>query len=70
MWCYSDEKENQIFLIYKEIQNEAVAKSYMGNGFLTNIYEKMRKYLTISEEAVSHSYMTMQLLLHPEFTYI
>ncbi len=25
---YTDEKENQIFLIYKEIQNGAVAKSY------------------------------------------
>jgi hypothetical protein len=45
-------KKNQIFLIYKEIQNGAVAKSYMRNGFL--IYEEMRKYLIISEEAVSH----------------
>jgi hypothetical protein len=26
---YTDKKENQIFLIYKEIQSEAVAKSYM-----------------------------------------
>jgi hypothetical protein len=29
-----DKKENQIFLIYKEIQNGAVAKSYMTNGLL------------------------------------
>ncbi len=36
-------KENQIFLIYKEIQNGAVAKSYMTNGLL--IYGK---YLHIS----------------------
>ncbi len=28
------DKKNQIFLIYKEIQNEAVAKSYMTNGLL------------------------------------
>jgi hypothetical protein len=35
-------KENQIFLIYKEIQNGAFAKSYMRKGFL--IYEEMRKY--------------------------
>jgi hypothetical protein len=48
----TDKKENQIFLIYKEIQNGAVAKSYMKKGFL--IYEEMRKYLTIYEEAVSH----------------
>ncbi len=45
-------KENQIFLLYKEIQSEAVAKSYMRKGFL--IYEEMRKYFPIYEEAVSH----------------
>jgi hypothetical protein len=32
---HPDKKENQIFLIYKEIQNEEVAKSYMDNGFLS-----------------------------------
>jgi hypothetical protein len=31
---YTDEKENLIFLIYKEIQNRAVTKSYMTNGLL------------------------------------
>jgi hypothetical protein len=49
-------KENQMFLIYKEIKNGAVAKSYMRKGFL--IFEEMRKYLIIQymriEEAVSH----------------
>jgi hypothetical protein len=51
---HTDKKENKIFLIYKEIQKGAVAKSYMRKGFL--IYEKMRKYLVIDEieEAVSH----------------
>ena len=39
---YTDIKENQIFLIYMEIQSGAVAKSYMRKGFL--IYEEMRKY--------------------------
>ncbi len=29
---YTDKKENQIFLIFREIQNGAVAKSYMTNG--------------------------------------
>jgi hypothetical protein len=48
----TDKKENQIFLIYKEIQMVSGAKSYMSKGFL--IYEEMRKYLTIYEEAVSH----------------
>jgi hypothetical protein len=32
-WC-TDKKENQIFLIYKEIQSGSVAKSYMTNGLL------------------------------------
>jgi len=38
--------------MYKEIESGAVAKSYMRKGFL--IYEEMRKYLPIYEEAVSH----------------
>jgi hypothetical protein len=37
----TDKKENQIFLIYKEIQSGAVAKSYMRKGFL--IYEEKKK---------------------------
>jgi hypothetical protein len=49
---YSEKRENKIFLIYKEIQMGAVAKSYMSKGFL--IYEEMRKYLVI-DEAVSHT---------------
>jgi hypothetical protein len=48
---YDDKKENQIFLIYKEIQSGAVAKSYMRKGFL--IYEEMRN-IPIYGEAVSH----------------
>jgi hypothetical protein len=42
-----------MFLMYKkEIQMGSVAKSYMRKGFL--LYEEMRKYFTIFEEAVSH----------------
>jgi hypothetical protein len=45
LW-YTDKKEKKIFLIYKEIQMGAVAKSHLyGKGFL--IYEEMRKYLVI-----------------------
>jgi hypothetical protein len=51
---YTDKKEKKILLIYKEIQNGAVAKSYMRKGFL--IYEEMCKYLVIYEEFVSHIY--------------
>ncbi len=31
---YTDKKEYKIFLIYKETQRGAVAKSYMTNGLL------------------------------------
>jgi hypothetical protein len=31
---YTDKKENQIFLIYEEILNGVVAKSYMTKGLL------------------------------------
>jgi hypothetical protein len=31
---YTPKKENQIFLLYKEIQKGAVAKSYLTNGLL------------------------------------
>ncbi len=49
---YTDKKENQSFLMYKEIQSGAVAKSYMRMGQL--IYEEMRKYFPKYEEAISH----------------
>jgi hypothetical protein len=51
LYC-TDKKENPIFLIYREIQSGAVAKSYMRKGFLLN--EEMRKYFPIYEEDVSH----------------
>jgi hypothetical protein len=38
---HTDKKEKKILLLYKVIQNEAVAKSYMRKGFL--IYGEMRK---------------------------
>jgi hypothetical protein len=48
---YMSEKiENKIFLIFKEMQMGAVAKSYVRKGFL--IYEEMRKYLTIYKEGL------------------
>jgi hypothetical protein len=50
---YTDKKENQIFLIHKEIQSGAIAKSYKRKGFL--IYEEMLKYFPIYGEAVSHA---------------
>ncbi len=52
---HTDKKEIQIFLIYKEIQSGAVAKSYVRKGFL--LYEERRKYFPIYEEAVSHIWL-------------
>jgi hypothetical protein len=51
---YTDKKENQMFPIYNEIQSGEVAKSYIRKGFLQYMYEEMRKYFPIYEEAVSH----------------
>jgi hypothetical protein len=59
----TDKKEKKIFLIYEEIQTGAVAKSNMRKSFL--IYEEMRKYFVIFEEAA----MTLQPL-PSEFPYI
>ncbi len=52
---YADKKENKIFLIYKEIQIGSGAKLYMRTGF--TMYEGMRKFFTIYEEAVSHIWL-------------
>jgi hypothetical protein len=63
-------KESQIFLIYKEIQKGAVAKSYMRKGFLIHILnEDMRKYLTLYSMRRPLVIKTLQLL-HSEFPYI
>jgi hypothetical protein len=45
MECHTDKKENQIFLIYREIQSGAVAKSYMRKGFL--IYKEIFAHFLI-----------------------
>ncbi len=63
----TDKKENQIFLIYKEIQNGAVAKSYMTNGLL--IYGEIFAHFLSYYEALPHICMTLQLLYF-EFPYI
>jgi hypothetical protein len=61
---YIDKKENQIFLIYKEILNGAVAKSYMTNGHLICIWGNICAFPHILGSP--SSYMTLQLL-HSEF---
>ncbi len=42
---YTDKKENLIFLVYKEIQNGAVAKSNVTNGLL--IYDEIFAHFLI-----------------------
>ena len=56
--CTLIKQENQIFLICKEIQNGAVAKSYMRKGFLNmrksaNISPYMRRPLVIYDSATA-----------------
>ncbi len=41
---FSDKKEIEVFLIYKETQMGSVANSFMRKGFL--IYKEICKYLT------------------------
>ncbi len=48
-------KEDQIYLIYKEIQNGAVAKSYMTNGLL--IYGEIFAHFLIFWEARPHIWL-------------
>jgi hypothetical protein len=50
--AYTDKKENKIFPIYKEIQNRAVAKSYMANGLLK--YGEIFAHFLIYQEAPPH----------------
>jgi hypothetical protein len=47
---HTDKKENQVFLIYREIQNGAVAKSDMTNGLLIygEIFAHFYEFLRIS----------------------
>ncbi len=58
---YNDKKENKIFLIYEENQMGSGAKSYLRKCFL--VYEEMRKYFPIYEEAVSHIWLCTRSLL-------
>ncbi len=48
---YTDKKENQIFLIYKKIQNGAVAKSYMVKYLRISSY--IRKPFLIFDFAIA-----------------
>jgi hypothetical protein len=49
---YTDKKENQIFLIYKEIQDGAFTKSYLTNGLL--IYGEIFAHFLIYQEELPH----------------
>jgi hypothetical protein len=52
---FTDKKENHVYLIYKEIQSGAIAKSYMTNGLLPSY---MGKYLRVS------SYMRKPFIIY------
>jgi hypothetical protein len=57
-------KEKKIYLIYKEIQSGAVAKSYMRKGFLINISPYMRRPLVIYDFATACS--ILNILMYEE----
>jgi hypothetical protein len=52
-----DKKENQIFLIYKEIQNGAVAKSYVTYGLL-NIWGNICAFPHIRKPFLIYDFAT------------
>jgi hypothetical protein len=58
---YTDRKENQIFLIYKEIQNGAVAKSYMTNSLLNHIWGNISASSYIRKLLLIHDFATSPL---------
>ncbi len=64
LYLRTDKKENQIFLIYKEIQSGAVAKSYMWKGFL--IYEEMRKYFPYARRPLAIYDSVLNFLIYEE----
>jgi hypothetical protein len=55
---FTDKKESKIFLIYKEIQSGAVAKSYMTNCLLIHIWGNICAFPHILGSP--SSYMTLQ----------
>jgi hypothetical protein len=56
---HTDKKEYQIFLIYQEIQNGAVAKSYMTNGLL--IYGEIFAHFLIRKPILIYDFATAPL---------
>jgi hypothetical protein len=64
---YTDKKENQIFLIFKEMQSGAVAKLYMRKGFLiheecANISPYMRRPLVIYDFAIASFWISLYMM--------
>ncbi len=55
----TDKKENQIVVIYNEIQNGSIAKSHMTNGLLIHILGTIYAFPHIRSPS---SYMTLQML--------
>jgi hypothetical protein len=67
---YTDKKENQIFLLSKEMQRRSVAKSYMTNSLLSaNIRLNICAFPHIHVLGSPSSYMTLQPI-PSEFPYI
>jgi hypothetical protein len=64
-WIFhTDKEENQIFLIYKEIPNGAVAKSYMTNGLLIVKYLHVSSYIRKPFLIDDFATAPLRILLH------
>ncbi len=66
---YTDQKENQIFLIYKEILNGAVAKSYMTNAtapsYMGKCFLRIFSYTVYTVLGSPSSYVTICIVQCP-----
>jgi hypothetical protein len=62
MYCTDKKKNFRIYIIYKEIQMGSGTKSYTRKEGV--LYEEMRKYFIIYEEAVSHIHKVLIYIEH------
>jgi hypothetical protein len=58
---HTDKKENQVFLINKEIQNGAVAMPYMTNGLLIYMGNYLRIFSYIRKPFLIYDFATAPL---------
>jgi hypothetical protein len=57
----TDKKEKKIFVICKELENGAVAKSYLTNGLLIHVYGEIFAHVLIRKPFLIYDFATAPL---------